>query len=75
MENRVNCWNSLRAACTTAMPVTASAMVRKATDWEISSQATARAVEGSTTRPRRLGNETVKAHECAAVLNSMGDIV
>jgi hypothetical protein len=48
--NSLNCWDTLRAKDATARPVKANANAKKSFDWAISSQASERSVEGSTTR-------------------------
>lgn len=53
-ENPVNCWKPLRAEALQRSEQSQARQVEKSSDWAISSQADAKAPEGSTTRASRL---------------------
>jgi len=69
-ENSFNCWNTLRGGVATAEPVMADAKALKRTPhWAISSQATTKVAEGSTTtESRRRVKTRLNPHEWGACL-------
>lgn len=62
LENSENCWDPLRAFNATTQLVTVNVNAKKLKDWAISSRASWRQVEGSSTNAYGL-NESMKQHE------------